>query len=298
MIRPTLAPTVAALSRAIASTGLTPEQVDVVLLAGGSSRIPLVGQLIAAELGRPVAVDVHPKHAVALGAARHIVGNDTAPVEAPAPPPPPSAPPVETTPPPPPPAAEPERAAEPAPEAPPTQAGQPRRRMRAVGLAAAVVVALAGIAFAVTRGGDDGGSGSTGDTLQPTATLSPTATRAAAAASAIAAINRIAESELRFLTTQRRWSASQDELGLGSSGIQESETPVSNVGAVAVQVDGFTLHLAATATDGACFYERLQAIQPTKIDYAIHRPAAGVTCPPLKTASYATNGWEEIGLKG
>ncbi|MDQ1394586.1 MAG: hypothetical protein QOF30_3563, partial [Acidimicrobiaceae bacterium] len=34
-----------------------------------SSRIPLVGQLVAAELGRPVAIDVHPKHAVAEGAA-------------------------------------------------------------------------------------------------------------------------------------------------------------------------------------------------------------------------------------
>lgn len=58
MIRPALAPTVAALSRAIASTGLAPDQIDVVLLAGGSSRIPLVGQLIAEQLGRPVAVDV------------------------------------------------------------------------------------------------------------------------------------------------------------------------------------------------------------------------------------------------
>ena len=49
--------------------GSTPDAVTAVLLVGGSSRIPLVGQLVGAELGRPVAVDAHPKHAVALGAA-------------------------------------------------------------------------------------------------------------------------------------------------------------------------------------------------------------------------------------
>ena len=40
-----------------------------VLLAGGSSRIPLVAETLSAELGRPLAVDAHPKHVVALGAA-------------------------------------------------------------------------------------------------------------------------------------------------------------------------------------------------------------------------------------
>jgi hypothetical protein len=45
------------------------DEVDRILLVGGSSRIPLVGELLA-RLGRPVAVDTHPKHAVSLGAAR------------------------------------------------------------------------------------------------------------------------------------------------------------------------------------------------------------------------------------
>jgi molecular chaperone DnaK len=40
-----------------------------VLLVGGSSRIPMVGHLVSAELGCPTSVDTHPKHAVALGAA-------------------------------------------------------------------------------------------------------------------------------------------------------------------------------------------------------------------------------------
>jgi actin-like ATPase involved in cell morphogenesis len=69
MIRPTLAETVTALERALRSASLTPDAVDHVLLVGGSSRIPLVAQLVSSGLGRPVAVDTHPKHAVALGAA-------------------------------------------------------------------------------------------------------------------------------------------------------------------------------------------------------------------------------------
>jgi molecular chaperone DnaK len=69
MIRPTLAETTAALARTLRSSGVATADIKAVLLVGGSSRIPLVGQLVAAEIGRPVAVDVHPKHAVAMGAA-------------------------------------------------------------------------------------------------------------------------------------------------------------------------------------------------------------------------------------
>ncbi|GAB4085073.1 hypothetical protein GCM10028784_17030 [Myceligenerans cantabricum] len=68
-VRPLLLETVAALRRALTSAGVAPEELDAVLLVGGSSRIPLVAQLVGAELGRPVAVDVNPKHVVALGAA-------------------------------------------------------------------------------------------------------------------------------------------------------------------------------------------------------------------------------------
>jgi molecular chaperone DnaK len=69
MVRPALHGSIEALRRAVRSAGCTPEQLHSVLLVGGSSRMPLVGQLVSAELGRPVAVDTHPKHAVALGAA-------------------------------------------------------------------------------------------------------------------------------------------------------------------------------------------------------------------------------------
>ncbi|MFN0028955.1 MAG: Hsp70 family protein [Acidimicrobiales bacterium] len=69
MIRPALQDTLGALQRAMRSAHVVPADVRVVLLVGGSSRIPLVAQLVGAAVGRPVAVDVHPKHAVALGAA-------------------------------------------------------------------------------------------------------------------------------------------------------------------------------------------------------------------------------------
>lgn len=70
MVRPALTDTLGALQRAIASAGLTADDLSAVLLIGGSSRIPLVAQLVTETLGRPVAVDSHPKHSVALGAAR------------------------------------------------------------------------------------------------------------------------------------------------------------------------------------------------------------------------------------
>ncbi|MDT7716575.1 MAG: molecular chaperone DnaK, partial [Pseudonocardiales bacterium] len=69
MIRPQVEQTVEALRRALKSANVEPDDLDAVLLVGGSSRIPLVTQLISAELGRPVAIDADPKAAIALGAA-------------------------------------------------------------------------------------------------------------------------------------------------------------------------------------------------------------------------------------
>ncbi|HEV7830340.1 MAG TPA: Hsp70 family protein [Pseudonocardiaceae bacterium] len=69
MIRAQIGETVQALRRSLQSAQLEAEELDVVLLVGGSSRVPLVAQLVSAELGRPVAVDADPKAAIALGAA-------------------------------------------------------------------------------------------------------------------------------------------------------------------------------------------------------------------------------------
>jgi len=69
MIRPHLQDTIDSLSRALRGAGVTNEDLDAVLLVGGSSRMPLVSQLVSAELGCPVVVDADPKATIALGAA-------------------------------------------------------------------------------------------------------------------------------------------------------------------------------------------------------------------------------------
>ena len=120
MITPTLAPTLTAMQRALRSADLTADQVNSILLAGGSSRIPLVSQMIGAEMGRPVAVDAHPKHTVALGAAKAAADAATAASAPPAAPAPAAAvaPAVAPTP-----APEPEQPPAPAPE--PVAAAEP-----------------------------------------------------------------------------------------------------------------------------------------------------------------------------
>ena len=69
MIRPAIAETIVALRRAIRSAGVAADDIGAVLLVGGSSRIPLVAQMVGAELGRPIAIDAHPKDAIPFGAA-------------------------------------------------------------------------------------------------------------------------------------------------------------------------------------------------------------------------------------
>ncbi|WP_116710345.1 DUF6777 domain-containing protein [Actinomycetospora cinnamomea] len=82
MIRPSIAATIASLRRALRSARVDPAQLATVLLVGGSSRIPLVARTVSAELGRPTAVDAHPKHAVALGAAALPPAHPTGPAGA------------------------------------------------------------------------------------------------------------------------------------------------------------------------------------------------------------------------
>ncbi|HSL08269.1 MAG TPA: Hsp70 family protein [Pseudonocardiaceae bacterium] len=78
LIRPQVAETVEALRRALRSADVGPQELDAVLLVGGSSRVPLVAQLVSAELGRPVAVDADPTVSIALGAALSALPAETA----------------------------------------------------------------------------------------------------------------------------------------------------------------------------------------------------------------------------
>ena len=68
MIAPALEATLAALHRTLESASVTPRDLAGILLVGGSSRIPLVSRMLSRDLGRPVLVDQHPQHIVALGA--------------------------------------------------------------------------------------------------------------------------------------------------------------------------------------------------------------------------------------
>ena len=79
LIRPLLEDSVDSLRRTLRVADVRHDDVTAVLLVGGSSRIPLVAELVGAEVGRPVAVDAHPKHLVALGAALYaatVAGKD------------------------------------------------------------------------------------------------------------------------------------------------------------------------------------------------------------------------------
>ncbi len=84
IVRPRVRETAAALERSVRSAGLGIEDIDRILLVGGSSRIPLVGQVLREMTGRPISRDAHPKHAIALGAARFALDHGV-PVAVPSP---------------------------------------------------------------------------------------------------------------------------------------------------------------------------------------------------------------------
>jgi actin-like ATPase involved in cell morphogenesis len=89
-VRPRLAETLSALDRAIASAGVAVGDLAGIVMIGGSSRIPVVAEQVAAHTGRPLLVDADPKLAVASGAAEPDLRPKEAAMPA-TPPPPPSA---------------------------------------------------------------------------------------------------------------------------------------------------------------------------------------------------------------
>jgi molecular chaperone DnaK len=178
MVRPALGETVVALRRALRSAGVGPEHVSAVLLVGGSSRIPLVAQLVGGELGRPIAVDANPKDTVALGAAvaaAQAVGAGTPESVTPLPTAPVAAAPVEAAP----------AWVSPAPATPPPAPLPPATKGSRSGLVAALVafVALAvGAAFVLLGGGGDGGEQAGDDGTTRTVEAEQTTTTATVAA--------------------------------------------------------------------------------------------------------------------
>jgi molecular chaperone DnaK len=70
LIAPGLERTVAHLRATVEAAALTAEDLDGVVLAGGSARLPLVAERLSADLGRPIVVAPRPELTAALGAAR------------------------------------------------------------------------------------------------------------------------------------------------------------------------------------------------------------------------------------
>src|SRR6202165_699072 len=76
MIQPIIDRTVGSCKQALKDAGLKPEQIDEVVLVGGSTRIPKVRRLVQDLFGRAPHTDLNPDEVVALGAAvqAHILG--------------------------------------------------------------------------------------------------------------------------------------------------------------------------------------------------------------------------------
>lgn len=68
-IRPIIQRTMGPVKQALADAGLKPEQLDEVVLVGGSTRLPLVRRMVEAFFGRRPHTELNPDEVVALGAA-------------------------------------------------------------------------------------------------------------------------------------------------------------------------------------------------------------------------------------
>ncbi|HEY0240853.1 MAG TPA: Hsp70 family protein [Friedmanniella sp.] len=198
LIRPALEQTVAAMARAIRAAGLGPKELSGIVLVGGSSRIPLVGEVLQRTFDAPTALDAHPKHDIALGALRSELWDTgslpTVPLPAtgrrsrkaaakavtPLPPPPPANPRLQSPRPPPPPPQTPSPQTPPPSTPPPSRtpaADGPGRRLRPLVLAGVAAVLVAAVALAVTlvRGGGTNDRAGAPTTSAPPVVASTTA---------------------------------------------------------------------------------------------------------------------------
>ena len=178
MIRPRIRETVDALERAVASASLSMADVSRILLVGGTSRIPLIGEILRETTGRPVALDAHPKFAICSGAAaeagRIAAEKDAEKAAAAA-----AATTVVATPATAKPAAS--AAAAPSSSAPAEKRGGPPIVPIAIGLVVLVAVIGGGV-LVLGHGSGGGATASPGATKEPGASVAQAATQSAAAA--------------------------------------------------------------------------------------------------------------------
>ncbi len=186
LARPLVESTIEATTRAAKEAGLEVADLDLIVPAGGSSQLPLVSELIAARLGVPAETGMHPKLAVALGAAATLLPT---PVPAPTPQPRPEPTPAPVVVPEPEPRRPDDQAddqvgPEPTPVPAPATEGRSRLGLALATTALIVIVAAAGWFTVGPGGGGDDSDDATDDTSATTAApdepepLGPTATEA------------------------------------------------------------------------------------------------------------------------
>lgn len=73
LVEPLLYKTVSSMENACDEAGLEYEDLDKILLVGGSTRMPVVQEFIQEETGIIPSSEVHPDEAVAIGAAYHVI---------------------------------------------------------------------------------------------------------------------------------------------------------------------------------------------------------------------------------
>ena len=147
MIRPMIQQTIELVERTMrAGATSTPAPLHAALLVGGSSRIPLVSQMVGEHLDVPVRIDAHPKLVTARGAARKAAaGGPSGPVA--------------------------------------SEGGGSRRKLLLVAGGVAAVAALAAGAFVVLGGDDD--PSDAGATTTPSAVTSGVTTEQTSQTSAV-----------------------------------------------------------------------------------------------------------------
>ncbi len=82
MIDQRITRTTDALAEALESAGVDTDEVESILLTGGSSRIPHIAQVLSERFDRPIAIDADPKAIIALGAVRVLSDHASGPAPA------------------------------------------------------------------------------------------------------------------------------------------------------------------------------------------------------------------------
>ncbi len=247
MVRPRVAETVKALQRTIASAGITSDDVSRVLLVGGSSRMPIVAQIVRESIGRPVSVDADPKLTIAMGAALSASPRPTTAANV---------------------AAVPTRAVANA-ESMPVRSQPPRSRRRlVVGVALVAAAAAAAIIVMATRGGDKSpakspaltlsthptvGATSIVQTQQPTTTFASSATTPASSSVATAAPGTV--ERLAFDGSSSGSGIPGPAVAAGAPGVlnglavfHNGDVAVISTGSSVLNISGGQVTLAATLT--------------------------------------------------